>query len=81
MGYVEILQWFLWCLEAKQNNKMKKSMMMSWLGRMMPFQLCKRLKAFKNDIGIKYNKMFLKTETEKSNLRFLGRFCDDKNKM
>ena len=67
MGYVEIVQWFLWCPEAKKNNKMKKSMMMSWLGRMMPFQLCKRLRAFKNHIGIRYNKMSLtteKTETE-----------------
>ena len=59
---------------------MKKSMMMSWLGRMMPFQLCKRLRAFRNLIGISYNKLSFTTEkpeTEKKPIFYLlGRFCD-----
>ena len=59
---------------SKKNNKMKKSMMMSWLGRMMPFQLCKRLRAFKN-----HNKMLLTTEKKQSSIFLEGFVMTGKN--
>ena len=44
----------------------------------MPFQLCKRLRAFKNHIGIRYKKMPKNGERQNAIFNLIGRFCDDR---